>query len=117
MLAPQKVLYGTTNFLSELNNCTPSDYDVMRNGPETDKKRMFEKMNKEICESDVVLIPYYPDRQYDSIVKHQMMLIVLRPRTFKATLITKANNDFNTEITFRGGEVPPKPTEQTSKYL
>ena len=35
-LATQKVLYCNTNFIRELFNCTPPDYDALRRGPETD---------------------------------------------------------------------------------
>ena len=36
--------------------------------PETDQKRKYQKIIKDICESDVVLIPYYPERSSDSNV-------------------------------------------------
>jgi len=61
-LATQKVLYANTKFLRDLMACAPSDYDEMLNGPETDQKRKYEKCIKDICDNEVVLIPYYPER-------------------------------------------------------
>ena len=81
-LATQKVLYGNTNFLREIMNCQPTDYDAMKNGPETDRKRRYEKIIKDICENEVVLIPYYPERTSETNVQFTPMLVELRPRTY-----------------------------------
>lgn len=35
-LATQKVLFCNSNFIRELKNCTPVDYDELKAGPETD---------------------------------------------------------------------------------
>jgi len=57
------VLYCNTNFLRELMNCAPNDSDSFLNGgPETDQQRKYHKIIKDICDNEVVLIPYYPER-------------------------------------------------------
>ena len=94
-------------------NCQPTDYDAMKNGPETDRKRRYEKIIKDICENEVVLIPYYPERTSETNVQFTPMLVELRPRTYQATLFTKAG-DRITETTSNAGETPT-PTEQTGK--
>ena len=57
----QKVLFCNTGFIREFKNCVPVDYDSLMNGPETDQKRRFTKILKDIAENDVVLIPFYPE--------------------------------------------------------
>lgn len=52
-------------------NCAPSDYDEMLNGPETDQKRKYEKFIKDICDHEVVLIPYYPERNSNNTTNEQ----------------------------------------------
>jgi len=55
------VLYCNTNFLREIKNCAPNDYDLLKDGPETDQKRKYEKIIKDITDHEIVLIPFYPD--------------------------------------------------------
>ena len=57
----QKVLFCNTNFIRDVKNCAPHDYDMLKNGPETEQKRKYEKIIKDITENDVVLIPFYPE--------------------------------------------------------
>ena len=57
----QKVLFCNTSFIREFKNCVPNDYDSLMNGPETDQKRRFNKIMKDISENEVVLIPFYPE--------------------------------------------------------
>ena len=61
LVKTKKVLYCNSNFLRELKNCQPNDYEKMMNEPETDQKRKYEKILKDITDNDVVLIPFFPE--------------------------------------------------------
>ena len=58
------------------------------NGPETDQKRRFTKILKDIAENDVVLIPFYPEvnNPNESESSQTAMLVELKPREYTATL-------------------------------
>ena len=58
----QKVLYCNTKFIRDIVNCTPNDVDALMQGPETDQKRKFTNIIRNITEHEVVLIPYYPEQ-------------------------------------------------------
>ena len=94
-------------------NCAPNDYDSFRAGPETDQKRKYDKIIKDICDNEVVLIPYYPERTSSSDMQNTPMLVELHPKNYQATLYMKAG-DRITESTTNNGETPT-PTEQTGK--
>ena len=106
------MLYCNTNFIRELINCAPTDYDALRRGPETDQKRKYEKIIRDITDNEVVLIPYYPERKSGSEMQETPMLVELRPSSYQATLYMKAG-DRITETT-SGGDTPT-PIDQTGK--
>lgn len=110
-MAAQKVLFCNTNFIRDVKNCAPQDYDLLKNGPETDQKRKYEKIIKDITDNDVVLIPFYPEATQQSEFEQTPMLVELRPKTYTATLYMKVGDRITTTT---GGETP-NPTEQTGK--
>ena len=60
-VATQKVLFCNSNFIRDLKNCAPADYEALMDGPETDQKRRYQKIIKDITDNEVVLIPFYPE--------------------------------------------------------
>jgi len=81
-LATQKVLFSNTNFIRDLIKCAPQDFEALHNGPETDQKRKYEKIIKDITDNEVVLIPYYPERTSESAIYQTPMLVELRPKNY-----------------------------------
>ena len=65
-LGTQKVLFCNTSFMRDLKTCAPVDYDALRAGPETDQRRKYEKIIKDITDNEVVLIPFFPEVSRDS---------------------------------------------------
>lgn len=116
-MTTQKVLFCNTNFIREFKSCVPTDYDALMEGPETDQKRKFTKMMKDISENEVVLIPFYPEvnNPNESEPQQTAMLVELRLESWTATLYTKAG-DRLTGSTI-GGEGTPNPTEQTADMI
>ena len=105
------MLFANTNFLRDLKNCAPNDYDLLKDGPETDQKRKYEKIIKDITDHEVVLIPFFPESTMESEIEQTPMLVELRPKTYTATLYMKAGDRITTTT---GGETP-NPTEATGK--
>lgn len=52
--------------MRDLKNCSPVDFDALQAGPETDQKRKYEKIIRDITDHDVVLIPFYPEATDES---------------------------------------------------
>ena len=73
-------MYCNTNFIRDLKNCQPTDYDSLRSGPETDQKRKYEKIMKDFAEHEIVLIPFYPDPTPEDDDELTPMLVELHPR-------------------------------------
>ena len=113
-LETQKVLFCNTNFIRELTNCAPEDYDALMAGADTTQKKRYEKIIKDITENDIVLIPYYPERTSASDMQQTPMLVELCYKKLQATLYMKAG-DRITQTTM-GGDTPT-PTEQTGKSM
>ena len=111
-VATQKVLFCNSNFIRDLKNCAPADYEALMDGPETDQKRRYQKIIKDITDNEVVLIPFYPEPTQESEIEQTPMLVELRPKTFTATLYMKAGDRITT--TTAGGDTP-NPTETTGK--
>ena len=111
----QKVLYCNTSFIREFKNCVPHDYDDLMNGPETDQKRRFTKILKDITDNEVVLIPFYPEvnNPNESEPQQTAMLVELKPSSYQATLYMQAGNRLTQTTLGEGGT--PNPTEQTGK--
>ena len=85
----------------------------MMDGPETDQKRKYEKILKDITEHEVVLIPFYPTGTVDdSGIEQTPMLVELRPKEHEATLYMKSGDRITTTTT---GTETPNPTEHTGK--
>ena len=115
-LHTQSVLYCNTSFIREFKNCVPNDYESLMNGPETDQKRRFNKILKDVAEHDVVLIPFYPEvnNPNESEQAQTAMLVELKPRHYQATLYTQAGDRMSRTTNGEGGT--PNPIEQTGKY-
>lgn len=109
-VATQTVLYCNTSFIRDFKNCVPNDYESLMNGPETDQKRRFAKILKDVAEHDVVLIPFYPEinNPNESDQTQTAMLVELKPRSYQATLYTQAGNRLSQTT---NGEGTPNPTE------
>ena len=109
-VATQTVLYCNTSFIRDFKNCVPNDYESLMNGPETDQKRRFSKILKDVAEHDVVLIPFYPEinNPNESDQTQTAMLVELKPRSYQATLYTQAGNRLSQTT---NGEGTPNPTE------
>ena len=114
-LDTQKVLFCNTNFIRELKNCQPDDYELLMNGPDIDQKRKYEKILKDIHANEVVLIPFYPEASDQSEFEQTPMLVELRPKTHTATLYMKAGDRITTTTNGTAGQTP-SPSENTGKY-
>ena len=84
------------------------------NGPETDHKKKYEKILKDIIANEVVLIPFFPEPNDQSEFETTPMLVELCARTYTATLYNKMGDRITTTTTGTGGETP-NPTEYTGK--
>ena len=116
-LATQKVLYTNTKFLQELIKYAPADYEEMTTGAATDERRKYERMVQDVCQHDVVLIPYFPERDSaTSDLQHTPMLVELRPREYQATLYTKAGDRVTSSTNREDGETPT-PVEATADII
>lgn len=121
----QKVLFCNTNFIRDLKACAPIETDDFEEEhADLESQRKYEKIIKDIVESDVVLIPYYPERQVPKRkgamgmtpspdAEETPMLVELKPDQYAATLYMKSGDRIT--MTTMGGGDTPNPTETTGK--
>ena len=63
----EKVLYCNSNFVRKLRQINPEDFDSdgARSNNSSPTKAEYTKIMTSINESDVVLIPFFPDKDAD----------------------------------------------------
>ena len=84
------------------------------NGHDTEQKKKYEKILKDIIANEVVLIPFFPEPSDQSEFQTTPMLVELHAKTHTATLYMKAGDRITTTTTGTGGDTP-NPTEYTGK--
>ena len=56
-----KVLYGNSNFIRDLKQVMPDLDDLNDFGGDSPQKVKYQKIMKDVVESNVVIIPFFPD--------------------------------------------------------
>ena len=87
------------------------------NGPETDQKRKYEQILKDIIENDVVLIPFYPEPSDQVQFMTTPMLVELQAKTHSATLYERKRDRKPPNSSQGPEEEMPDPIERTADKL